>query len=153
MNRINTLLIDEKILNKRNRNLDSYYVSKNASPDNNNFSETPHNNILFNTSTDDTERIFSVTSKTPSITKEGSTSINPIPEFTIGFASPNCPNLNIDTISEKIKIQHFKYILQNLRENITEIFDAELVNFKAQCEVLVKKVMCRLQQNSRSTTR
>ena len=28
MNRINTLLIDEKILNKRNRNLDSYYVNE-----------------------------------------------------------------------------------------------------------------------------
>ena len=85
MNRINTLLIDEKILNKRNRNLDSYHVNENISPDNNNFSETPHYNILFNTSTDDTEPIFPVTSKTPSITKEASTSINPIPELTIGF--------------------------------------------------------------------
>ena len=140
MNRINTLLIDEKILNKRNRNLDSYYVNENTSPDNNNFSETPHNNILFNTSTDDTEPIFPVTSKTPSITKEGSTSINPIPEFTIGFTSPDGQSLNIDAISEKIKIQSFKdNILQNLRENIIEIFDAELVNFKAQCEDLVKK--------------
>ena len=37
MNRINILLIDEKILNKRNRNLDSYYVNENASPDNNFF--------------------------------------------------------------------------------------------------------------------
>ena len=46
MNRINTLLIDEKILNKRNRNLDSHYVNENTSPGNNNFSETPHNNIL-----------------------------------------------------------------------------------------------------------
>ena len=45
MNRINILLIDEKILNKRNRNLDSYYVNENTSPDNNNFSETPHNDI------------------------------------------------------------------------------------------------------------
>ena len=48
--------------------------------------------------------------------------------------------MNIDAISEKIKIQSFKdNILQNLRENIIEIFDAELVNFKAQCEDLVKK--------------
>ena len=46
------------------------------------FSETPHN-ILFNTSTYDTEPIFPVTLETPSITKEESTSINPIPEFTI----------------------------------------------------------------------
>ena len=89
MNRINALLIDENILNKRNRNVDFYYVNENTSPDNNNFSETPHNNILFNNSTDDTEPIFPVASKTPSITKDGSRSINPIPEITIGFASPD----------------------------------------------------------------
>ena len=135
MNRINTLLIDEKVINKRNRSVDSYYVNENTSPDNNNFSETPHNNISFNTSTDDTEPIFPVTSKTLSIT-----SINPIPEFTIRFASLDGQNLNIDAISEKIKIQNFKdNILKNLHENIIEIFDAELVNFKAQCEGLVKK--------------
>ena len=159
MNRINTLLIDEKILNKRNRNLDSYYVNENTSPDNNNFSETPHNNILFNTSTDDTEPIFPVTSKTPSITKEGSTSINPIPELTIGFTSPDGQSLNMDAISEKIKIESFKdNILQNLRENIIEIFDAELVNFKAQCEDLVKrscanynKIVDQLQDELKST--
>ena len=142
MNRINTLLIDEKILNKRNRNLDSYTSMKIHPQTIINFSETPHNNILFNTSTDDTEPIFLVTSKTPSITKEGSTSINPIPELTIGFTSPDGQSLNMDAISEKIKIQSFKdNILQNLRENIIEIFDAELVNFKAQCEDS-KKVVC-----------
>ena len=75
MNRINILPIDEKILNKRNRNLDSYYVNENTSPDNNNFSETLHNNISFNTSTDDTEPIFPATLQTPSKTKERSTLI------------------------------------------------------------------------------
>ena len=109
MNRINILLIDQKILNKRNRNLDSYYVNENTCPDNN-FLETPHHDISFNTSTDDTEAIFPVTSKTPSITKERSTSINPIPDFTIGFSSPDDQSLNIDTISEKNKIQSFKDI-------------------------------------------
>ena len=79
MNRINILLIDEKILNKRNRNLDSYYVNENISPDNNNFSETPHN-----TSADNTEPISPVTSQTPS-----KTSINHIPDLTIGFSSPD----------------------------------------------------------------
>ena len=142
MNKIDTLLIDVKILNKRKKSKLRllYYVNENASSDNNNFSETPHNNILFNTSIDDTKPIFHVTSKSPSITKEGSRSINPIPEFTIGFASPDGQSLNIDAISEKIKIQSFKdNILQNLRENIIEIFDAELINFKVQCEDLVKK--------------
>ena len=37
INRIYILLIDEKILNKRNRNLGSYYVNENTSPDNNIF--------------------------------------------------------------------------------------------------------------------
>ena len=64
MNKINILLIDEKILNKRTRNLDSYYVNENSSPDNNNFSETPHN-----TSADNTEPISPVTSQTPSKTR------------------------------------------------------------------------------------
>ena len=135
INRINILLIDKKILNKRNRNLDSYYVNENKSPDKNNFSETPHN-----TPADDTEPIFPVTSQTPSKARERSTSINRIPDFTIGFASPDGQSSNIDTIYEKIKIQSFKdNILQNLRENIIEIFNTELANFKAQCEDLVKK--------------
>ena len=135
MNRINIFLIDEKILNKRNRNLDSYYVNENTSPDNNNFSETPHN-----TSADNTEPIFPVTSQTSSKTRERLTSINRIPDFTIEFASPDGQSSNIDTIYEKIKIQSFKdNILQNLRENIIEIFNTELVNFKAECEDLVKK--------------
>ena len=57
----------------------------------------------------------------------------------IGFASPDGQSLNIDAISEKIKIQGFKdSILLNLRKIVIEIFDAELVTFKAQCENLVK---------------
>ena len=61
MNRISILLIHEKILN-------SYYVNENTSPDNDNFSKTPHD-----TSYDDTEPIFSVTSQTPSKTRVRST--------------------------------------------------------------------------------
>ena len=83
---------------------------------------------------------FSVTSQTPSKTRERSTLVNPIPDFPIGFTSPLGQNSNIDTIYEKIKIQSFKdNILQNPRENISEIFDFELVILKAQCENLVKK--------------
>ena len=37
-------------------------------------------------------------------------------------------------------------LLQNLCGNVYKIFDAKLINFKAQCESLVKKVICRLQQ-------
>ena len=46
--------------------------------------------------------------------------------------------------------------MQNLRENIVEIFNTELVNFKAQCEGLVKKscvdnkIICQLQDELKS---
>ena len=39
---------------------------------------------------------------------ERPTSINPILDFTIGFASLDGQRSNIDTIYEKIKIQSFK---------------------------------------------
>ena len=42
MNRVSIVQIAEQILDKRNINLDSYHFKKNASPDNNNISETPH---------------------------------------------------------------------------------------------------------------
>ena len=70
MNRINVLLIHEEILHKRNRNLYSYYVNEITSPDDNNFSGSPHNNTSFNTFADDGEPIFPVTSQTPSKTRE-----------------------------------------------------------------------------------
>ena len=90
MNRNNILLINEKILNKRNRNFDCYYISENISPDDNNFSETHDNKISLNTSTDDTKQICPVISQTPSKAREReiSASIHPIPGFTIEFASP-----------------------------------------------------------------
>ena len=48
--------------------------------------------------------------------------------------------MNIDAIYEKITIQSFKdNSLENLPDNIIEIINTELVNFKAQCEDLVKK--------------
>ena len=70
MNRNNILLINEKILNKRNRNFDCYYISENISPDDNNFSETHDNKISLNTSTDDTKPICPVISQTPSKARE-----------------------------------------------------------------------------------
>ena len=123
MNRINILLIDEKILNKRNRNLDSYYFNENTSPDNNNFSETTHNTFA-----DNTQPIFPVTLQTPS--KLGRDQHQLIVFLILRWS------LHLQTV----KVQSFKdNILQNLCENIIEIFNTELVNFKAQCEDLVKK--------------
>ena len=48
---------------------------------------------------------------------------------------------NLDTITqyEKIKVESFKEnILQNLRNNIKEIFDSEFTIFKSKCEELVQ---------------
>ena len=48
---------------------------------------------------------------------------------------------NIDTVTqyEKIKVKSFKEdILQNLRNNIKEIFDREFTIFKYKCEELVQ---------------
>ena len=82
MNRINILLIDEKILNKRNRNLGTQWQ-------NTSHNKTPHNIISSNTSADNTKPIFPVTSLMTLTNWERPTSINPIPDFTIGFASPD----------------------------------------------------------------
>ena len=66
-----------------------------------------------NTSADDTEPIFTVTSQTSSKTRERSTSINPIPDFTIGFASPDCQSSNIGRIYEKIMNKNFKHFTKS----------------------------------------
>ena len=102
MNRISILPSDEKILDKKNRNLDSYYINENISPDNNNFSETPHNNISFNTSADNAESIFLVTLQTLSETRERCRSVNRILYVTIEFVSPDEQGSNKDTIYEKM---------------------------------------------------
>ena len=94
MNRISILPSDEKILDKKNRNLDSYYINENISPDNNNFS--------FNTSTDNAESIFLVTLQTLSETRERCTSVNRILYVTIEFVSPDEQGSNKDTIYEKM---------------------------------------------------
>ena len=105
MNRINIRLIYENIINKRHKNLDSYYVNKNTSPYNNKFSATPHNNISFNTSARDTEPIFPNISQAPLKTIERSTSNNPILDFTIAFEFPDGQSSNIDSIYEKIRLK------------------------------------------------
>ena len=74
-----------------------------------------------------------------------------IPDLTIGLLIPtnktvenaetNSSEKNMDTITqyEKIKVESFKEkILQNLRNNIKEIFDSEFTIFKSKCEELVQ---------------
>ena len=53
----------------------------------------------------------------------------------------NSSEKNMDTIKQyvKIKVKRFKEnILQNLRNNIKEIFDSEFTIFKSKCEELVQ---------------
>ena len=60
---------------------------------------------------------------------------------TLENAETNYSEKNMDTITqhEKIKVESFKdNILQNLRNNIKEIFDSEFTIFKSKCEKLVQ---------------
>ena len=100
--RINILLINEKLINKINRNLNSYSVNE------------------ANTNTEyGTSQVLSSNSY---------------------FANSNNDiNIDITTQHEKIKVESFKEnILQNLRNNIKEIFDSEFTIFKSKCEELVQ---------------
>ena len=93
--RINILLINEKLINKINRNLNSYSVNE------------------ANTNTEyGTNQVLSSNSY---------------------FANSNNDiNIDIMTQHEKIKVESFKEnILQNLRNNIKEIFDSEFTIFKS----------------------
>ena len=65
----------------------------------------------FNTFADNIEPIFLVTLQTPSKTREKSISINPISDFTIGFASPEGKGSNI--IHEKKKKKKKKKKIKN----------------------------------------
>ena len=56
----------------------------------------------FNTFADDIEPIFHVTLQTPSKTRERSISINPISDFTIGFASPEGKKISVKRLSRKV---------------------------------------------------
>ena len=60
---------------------------------------------------------------------------------TVENAETNSSEKNMDTITqyEKIKVEGFKEkILQNIRNNIKEIFDSEFTIFKSKCEELVQ---------------
>ena len=95
-------MINEKLINKINRNLNSYSVNE------------------ANTNTEyGTSQVLSSNSY---------------------FANSNNDiNIDIMTQHEKIKVESFKEnILQNLRNNIKEIFDSEFTIFKSKCEELVQ---------------
>ena len=98
---------------------------------------------LVNPNNDSTPGI-PITIQTP--VKDSETpSTKSIPDFTIGLITPTKKNIGnaetnslekqIDLLCEKIEAESFKRnILQNLRNNVKEIFDSEFTTFKSKCE-------------------
>ena len=142
--RINILLIDEKLLNKINRNLNSYSVNTvNTEIDYETTQLISSNSSIATPMNDATPRFHTPLndSETP-IT-------NSIPDFSADFLTPehktienahmNSSEKYIDRIYKKVEIENFKDdILKNLRHNIKELFDNEFTIFKSKCEELVE---------------
>ena len=134
--RINILLINEKLINQINRNLNSYSVNE-ANTTEYGTTQELSSNLSFANSNNDSTPDSSITPQTP--LKDSETpSTKSIPDLTIGLVTPtkktieiagkNSSEKNIDTTTqyEKIKVESFKEdILQNLRNNIKEMFDSE----------------------------
>ena len=104
--RINILLINEKLINKINRNLNSYSV--NEAKTNTGTSQVLSSNSYFANSDNDSTSDSSVT---PQTLLKGSetTSTKSIPDLTIGLLTPmkkTVENAEMDTITqyEKIKV-------------------------------------------------
>ena len=113
-------------------------------------SQVLSSNLYFVNSDNDSTSDSSVT---PETLLKGSEAISAksIPDLNIGFLTPtkktaekaetNSSEKNLDTITqyEKINVESFKEsILQNLRNNIKEIFNSEFTIFKSKCEELVQ---------------
>ena len=146
--RINVLLIDEKLLNKINRNLNSYSVNTvNTEIDYETTQLISSDSSIATPMIDATPR-FHMATQTP--LNDSETPItNSIPDFSAYFLTPehktienahmNSSEKYIDRIYEKVKIENFKDdILKNLRHNIKELFDNEFTIFKSKCEELVE---------------
>ena len=147
--RINILLINEKLINKINRNLNSYFFNEaNTNTEYGTSQVLSNNSYIANSNNDST----SYSSVTPQTLLKGSetSSTKSIPDLTISLltltkktiknAETNSSEKNMDTIThyEKIKVKSFKEnILQNLRNNFKEMFDSEFTIFKSKCEELV----------------
>ena len=113
-------MIDEKLLNKINRNLNSYSVNTvNTEIDYETTQLISSNSSIATPMNDATPRVHMAT-QTP--LNDSETPItNSIPDY------------------EKVKIENFKDdILKNLRHNIKELFDNEFTIFKSKCEELVE---------------
>ena len=129
--------------------MNSYFVNKaNTNTEYGTSQVFSSNSYIANSSNDST----SDSSVTPQTLLKGSetSSTKRIPDLTIGLLTPrkktvknaetNSSEKNMDTITqhEKIKVESFKEnILQNLWNNIKEMFYSKFTIFKSKCEELV----------------
>ena len=130
--RINILLIDEKLLNKINRNLNSYSVNTVNTEIDYETTQLISSNSSIATPMNDATPRFHMATQTPLNDSE-------TPITNSSCAHMNSSEKYIDRIYEKVNIENFKDdILKNLRHNIKELFDNEFTIFKSKCEELVE---------------
>ena len=118
--RINILLINEKLINKINRNLKSYSVNEANTNTEYGTSQVLSSNSYFANSDNDSTSDSSVTSQ-KLLKGSEATSTKSIPDLTIGLLTPmkktaqnaktNSSEKNLDTITqyEKFKVESFKH--------------------------------------------
>ena len=147
--RINILLINEKLINKINRNLNSYSVNEANTNTEYGTSQVLSSNSYFANSNNDLTSDSSVNPQTPLKGSE-TPSTKSIPDLTIDLLTRTKKTIeNAETNSsekdrhndkmKKFKVESFKEnILQNLRNIIKEIFDSEFTISKSKCEELVQ---------------
>ena len=141
-------MIDEKLLNKINRNLNSCSVITVNTEIHYETTQLISSNSSIATPMNDATPRFHMATKTP--LNDSETPItNSIPDFSADFSTPEHKTIEnahmnpsekyIDRIYEKVKIENFKDdILKNLRHNIEELFDNEFTIFISKCEELVE---------------
>ena len=135
--RIDTLILDKKVINKLNRNLDSFSVSNEISSGGDDIEPT-----------NDDYSNFSIVNSQNNTSPKHHTIYETPPDFSVCFtekrsidsSAQNESEKYIDEIYEKVKIESFKNnILLNLQKNIKDLFDKEFDCFKVKCEELIKE--------------
>ena len=143
-------MINEKLINKINRNLNSYSVNEANTNTEYGMSQVLSSNSYFANSNNDSTSYSSVI---PQTLLKGSETLSSksISDLTIRLLTStkktventetNSSEKNMDTNTQYdiIKVESFKENgLQNLRNNIEEIFDSKFTIFKSECEELVQ---------------
>ena len=135
--RIDTLILDKKVINKLNRNLDSFSVSNEISSGGDDIEPT-----------NDDYSNFSIVNSQNNTSSKHPTIYQTPPDFSVCFtekrsidsSAQNESEKYIDEIYEKVKIESFKNnIFLNLQKNIKDLFDKEFDCFKVKCEELIKE--------------